>query len=59
MPATSPEEIHSLIEAFNAGDLGAFTELHDDGAWRVEYAHLGALQASSPTSPSGPDGEQS
>ena len=33
MPAHSPEEIHALIAAaFNAGDLDAFLELHEDDA---------------------------
>ena len=33
MPAHSPEEIHALIAAaFNAGDLDAFLELHEEHA---------------------------
>ena len=33
MPAHSPEEIHALIAAaFNAGDLDAFLELHEEDA---------------------------
>ena len=33
MPARSPEEIHALIAAaFNAGDLDAFIELHEEDA---------------------------
>jgi ketosteroid isomerase-like protein len=33
MPAGSPEEIHALIAAaFNAGDLDAFIELHEQEA---------------------------
>ena len=33
MPARSPEEIHALIAAaFNAGDLDAFLELHEEHA---------------------------
>lgn len=33
MPAHAPEELHALLEAaFNAGDLDAFVELHDDDA---------------------------
>jgi uncharacterized protein (TIGR02246 family) len=33
LPAHSPEEIHALIAAaFNAGDLDAFLELHEDHA---------------------------
>ena len=33
MPAHTPEEIHALIAAaFNAGDLDAFLELHEEGA---------------------------
>ena len=33
MPAHSPEEIHALIAAaFNAGDLDAFIELHEEDA---------------------------
>jgi len=33
MPATTPEQIHELIEAaFNCGDRDAFVELHDKDA---------------------------
>jgi uncharacterized protein (TIGR02246 family) len=33
MPARSPEEIHALIAAaFNAGDIDAFIELHEEDA---------------------------
>ena len=33
MPAHSPEEIHALVAAaFNAGDLDAFLELHEEDA---------------------------
>jgi uncharacterized protein (TIGR02246 family) len=33
LPAHSPEEIHALIAAaFNAGDLDAFLELHEEDA---------------------------
>jgi uncharacterized protein (TIGR02246 family) len=36
MPAHSPEEIHALIAAaFNAGDLDAFLELHEEHAATV------------------------
>jgi uncharacterized protein (TIGR02246 family) len=36
MPAHSPEEIHALIAAaFNAGDLDAFLELHEEDAATV------------------------
>lgn len=33
MPASTPEEIHALIaEAFNAGDIDAFLQLHEEDA---------------------------
>jgi uncharacterized protein (TIGR02246 family) len=33
MPARSPEEIHQVLAAaFNAGDLDAFMEVHEEGA---------------------------
>jgi uncharacterized protein (TIGR02246 family) len=36
MPARSPEEIHALIAAaFNAGDLEAFAELHEEHATSI------------------------
>jgi uncharacterized protein (TIGR02246 family) len=36
MPAGSPEEIHELIAAaFNADDLDAFIELHEQGATTI------------------------
>lgn len=36
MPAKTPEEIHTLIEAaFNTGDRDAFAQLHEDDATAV------------------------
>lgn len=36
MPAHTPEEIHTLIEAaFNTGDRDAFAQLHEDDATAV------------------------
>ena len=49
MPAHTPEEIHALIAAaFNAGDLEAFLELHEQDAATIvppEGRHVSGLDA--------------